>query len=383
MFRYSALILKNSLRNRRRTLLTGGSIAVSLCLLGVLMSMYKVLFMHSGEHPAQALRLIVHHKISITQSMPVAYLDELRATPGVRNAMVWQWFGGAYKDARDPRNFFARFAVNPEEFFKIKPEIQLPEDQKLAFQRLRTGCIVGRELAARFNWEPGGKVVISGDIFPVDLELTIVGTYTSSGEEDALFFSYTYLRELASVDAVGVFLVQANSADDVPWVADRIDKNFENSPAPTRTETERAWQLSFISFLGNLKLFVLSISGALAFTMLLVAANTISMSVRERAREVGILKTLGFTPGEILGIIIGESAFIGAGSGIVGVLLAAGLCSAIRRTDSPFAALEPGITPEIAAAIVIFAVVIGIAGAFLSAWNASRRPVVASLRSVA
>jgi putative ABC transport system permease protein len=383
MFRYSSLILKNSLRNRRRTVLTGGSIAISLCLLGVLMSMYRALFMDAQAHPAQALRLIVHHKVSVTQPMPVAHLREIQSMPGVRNAMVWQWFGGTYKDARDPRNFFARFAVNPEEFFGIKPEIELLEDQKRAFQRLRTGCIVGRELAARFNWKTGDRVVISGDIFPVNIDLTIVGTYTSPDNEDALFFSYAYLRELAEADSVGVFLVQVNSPRDVQTVAEAIDKNFENSAAPTRTETERAWQLSFISFLGNLKLFVLSISGALTFTMLLVAANTISMSVRERAREVGILKTLGFTPGEILWILAGESAFIGAGSGVVGIFLTVGLCRAIGHTESPFAALEPSITPGIAGAIVIFAVAIGLAGAFLSAWSASRRPIVAALRSVA
>lgn len=389
MFRFSSLIVKNGMRNRRRTLLTVGSIAVSLCLLSVLLAMYRALFLDTQANPAQALRIVTRHKVSITQPMPVSYGARIKRMPGAGDAMIWQWFGGTYKDARDPRNSFARFAVEPAEFFTILGEIVLLDDQKLAFQRLRTACIVGRKLAARFNWKPGDRITLVGDIFPVNLELTIAGVYTDPEDSETLFFNYEYLRELliasgqgGRADAVGVFLVQAASPDDVPALAAAIDKEFENSPAPTKSESERAWQLGFISFLGDLKLFLLSISGALTFAILLVSANTISMSVRERVREVGILKTLGFTPGAILWIILGESASIAVVGGLSGLLLATGLCAAVRHSASAFASLKLAVTPDVGVAVLVVAAVIGLAGSLVPAWSASRASIVDSLRYV-
>jgi putative ABC transport system permease protein len=386
MFQYSALIVKNGLRNRRRSILTAGSFAVSMCLLGVLMAMYRALFLNTETHPGQALRLVTHHKVSITQPLPISYLARIRQIPGVRDAMVWQWFGGTFKDARDPRNSFARFAINPDRFVLIRSEVALPQEQKLAFQQLRTGCIVGKKLAEKFGWQPGDRVTLVGDIFPVDLELKIVGIYTDPDDSEILFFNHEYLRELliaggqSAQDSVGVFLVQAKSLDDAPGVAAAIDREFENSPAPTTTESELAWQLSFISFLGNLKLFLISVCGALTFTILLVSANTISMSVRERAREVGIMKTLGFTPGSILWMISGESVCLALLGGFSGLVVAEALCALVRNSASAFASLKPSLTPDVALAVLLVAAVVGTAGSILPAWNVSRRSILDSLR---
>ncbi|MBV8818345.1 MAG: hypothetical protein JO022_08300, partial [Acidobacteriaceae bacterium] len=152
MFRFVSLMFKNSLRNRRRSALTIGSVAVSLCLLGVLFAIYRTLFLAEAT-PAQALRLIVRHRVSLTQSMPIAYRQKIEQVPGVRQVMVWQWFGGVYKDARDPKNFFARFAAEPDRLFTVHPEYTIPDDQKFAFQHERTACVVSRELANKLNFK--------------------------------------------------------------------------------------------------------------------------------------------------------------------------------------------------------------------------------------
>ena len=311
MFRYVALIFKNSIRNRRRSLLTIASIAVSLCILGLLLTMFRAMF-YGEATPAQALRLVVRHRVSMTQPLPIYYRDKIQRMQGVRDIMVWQWFGGVYKDARDPNNNFPRFATEPVHFFNIHSEYQIPEDQKLAFQRERTGCVVSRTLADKMNFKIGDRVTIVGDIFPVTLDLKVVGIFDEPDHVTMLYFNQAYLSEALGSgsgmqDMVGAFMVQVDSPADVPRIADAIDKQFEVSPFPTRSESEKAFELSFISFLGNLRLFILAICGAVTFTILLVSGNTIAMSVRERVREVGILKTLGFTPGAVLGIVLGEA----------------------------------------------------------------------------
>src|SRR5881628_563475 len=158
MPRHLSLILRNSLRNRRRSILTISSMAVSLCLLGVLMAMYRALFYGGDTSPAQALRLMTHHKVSLANPLPSSYGAKIEQVPGVKSASVWQWFGGAYKDARDPRNFFARFGVDPARMFTIHPEFVMPDDAKLTFQRERTACIASRPLADKFGWKPGERI---------------------------------------------------------------------------------------------------------------------------------------------------------------------------------------------------------------------------------
>jgi len=387
MFRYLGLILKNSVRNRRRSALTIASIAVSLCILCLLITMYRAMFLGEAT-PAQALRLVTRHRVSLTQPIPIYYGDKIRQIPGVRDLTVWQWFGGVYKDARDPKNSFPRFGAEPAHLFNVNSEFQLPDEQKLAFQRERTGCIITRTLANELNFHLGDRITLVGDIFPVTLELKVVGIFDEPDKVSMLYYNREYLREALGAgsrqqDMVGAFLVQANSAEDVPRIAAAIDQQFESSPFPTRSESEKAFQLSFLSFLGNLRLFIMAICGAVTFTILLVSANTISMSVRERIREVGILKTLGYTPGAILSIVLGESAVISLIGGAIGCLLAAGMCTAVAQ--SPGGSFMPAlrtlsITPPIALLSLSAALFIGLFSSLVPAWNASRTSILDALK---
>ena len=387
MFRYLSLIVKNSLRNRRRSILTIGSIAVSLCILGVLIAMYKAMFFGEPTE-AQALRLVCRNRVSLTQPIPIYFRDKILRIPGVHDVMAWQWFGGVYKDSRNPDNMFPRFGAEPEHMFNIYGEFQMPEEQKQAFKHERTGCVISRALADKLHFNLGDRITLVGDIFPVTLELKVVGIFEEPAKVPILYFNREYLREALPVsspqrDTVGAFLIQADSAAEVPRVAKAVDDEFETTPFQTKSESEQAFTLSFLAFVGNLKLFIMAIFGAVTFTILLVSGNTISMSVRERIREVGILKTLGFTPGAILGIVLGESAVISAIGGFIGSLLAAAMCILIAH--SPGSVFIPalktlGISPLVGLISVGAAFFIGISSSFVPAWSASRTSILEALK---
>ncbi len=388
MLRFLPLMFKNTLRNRRRSLLTIGSVAVSLCILGVLLAMYHALFM-SDPTPSQALRLVVRHRVSLTVPLPVAYEQKIQAVPGVKDLMIWDWFGGTYKDSRDPKNFFARFGTQPDRLFIVHPEYTIPEDQKQAFLHDRTGAISSKALADKMGFKLGDRITLLGDIYPVNLELTLVGIFDDPDASEVLYYNRQYLREAlgagnARADMVCCFQVQADNAADVPRVAKAVDALFDNAPAPSRTESENAFQLSFVGMLGNIKVFLMAICGAVAFTILLVTANTISMSVRERIREVGIMKTLGYTPDAILGIILGESAVISLVGGVIGCLMAAFLCLGVR--SSPAGNFSQGLkllslTPPVALLCLAIALLIGVISSLIPAWGASRTSILESLRT--
>jgi putative ABC transport system permease protein len=381
MLQHVPFITRNALRNRRRSILTIGSIAVSLCLLGMLLALYRGMFYAEDTSPAAARRLIVHHKVSLTQSMPSSYKARLQQHDHVVAASAWQWFGGTYKDSRDSRNFFARFGVDPKDLFQVQPDLIIaPEDQK-AFETQRTGAIASHELAEKLGWKKGERIDIVGDIFPVTLELTLVGTFSQPGNDGALFFNDQYLEESLSPTAgqrdwTGAFTILADKPENVPGLAKSIDAMFDNSPSPTKTESEKDFALSFLAFLGNLKMFLAAISGAVIFTMLLVSANTVAMTVRERTRETAILRTLGFAPPEILGFILGEAAILGLVGGVIGALLATGACFALHNTPVRLPLLAAPWASLVAAAAIVIAVI----SAVLPAYFASRRPVVESLR---
>jgi len=381
--RFLSLIVKNSLRNRRRSILTIGSIGVSLCLLGVLLAVYQALFL-ADPTPAQALRLVTRHKVGLGQPLPVSYLPRLERVPGVKEVMIWQWFGGKYKDERNSKNFFARFGCQPARLRIMRPEYSMPDDQWRSFIADRTSAIVSRKTATELGLNIGDRVTLVGDIFPVNLELHVVGIYTDPQNDQALYFNYDYLNESIPLTSVqrnnaGTFQILADSPADVPRIAETIDREFDNSPAPTKTETEQQFALSFVSFLGNLKLFLLAICGAVTFTILLVSANTISMSVRERVREVGVLKTLGFTPANVLGIILGEAMVTSLIGGAIGCILAAGMCL-VARSGLGFFVTNLTLTPEVAVVSMIVAVLVGLVSSFVPAWSASRTSILDALR---
>jgi len=384
MFHYASLAFKNTLRNKRRSLLTISSIAVSLCLLGVLIAIYNALFF-SEQTPGQALRLVVRHKISLAQAIPLSYEEKVRHLPGVKEVSAWNWFGGTYKDSRDQKNFFARMAVEPPAFLKIRTQLEMPEDQKRAFLNQRTGCVIAKDLAENLNLKLGDRITLQGDIYPVTLDLKVVGIFEDPDASKTLFFNVGYLRDalpLARRSYNSTVTVLADSPEDVPRIAKAVDDMFANSSPPTKTESEQQFALSFVSFLGNIKLFLIMISAAVTFTILLVSGNTMAMSVRERIKEVGVLKTLGFPNEAILGIIIGEAVSISLIGGVIGLLLASVLTVGVGKAGSSFVAQlhNLSVTPLTAFLCLAIAVLLGLLSSFIPAWNAARTNILDSLK---
>ena len=382
--RYFSLALKNSIRNRRRSILTISSMAVSLCLLGFLIATYHALF-YKDSTPGQALRLVVRHRVSLGQPLPYSDEPQIKRIPGVKEVSVWNWFGGNYKDKRDPKNFFARFGVEPKAFLTIRTQMDMPDTERRAFVTERSACIVSRDLARKLELKIGDRVTLKGDIYPVDLQLTLRGIFDDPDAKNSLFFNQEYLRQLLPVsrrDFESTFAVLVDSPGNVPRIAKQIDALFANSPYPTKTESEQQFALSFVAFLGNIKLFLLSICGAVTFTILLVSGNTMAMSVRERIKEVGVLKTLGFTNNAILTLIIGEAAVISLVGGIVGVALASFITVAAGRFASTFVQQLDGLsmTPLVYLICLGVALFIGIVSSFLPAFNAARTNILDSLR---
>lgn len=383
MLRYLPLIAKNALRNRRRSILTICSIAASLCLLGVLLAMYHA-FYFSDPPAAQARRLVTRNKVSLAVPMPIFYRQRIQQVPGVLAVGVSQWFGGVYKDERDQNNFFARFAAEPDRLFELYGEFRVPEEEKKAFIRDRTGCMLGKKLADRLGLKVGDRLTLKGDIFPGNYDFTVRAIYDADENNENMYFNLDYLFEglpAGRKDFAGTFTILADSIDSVPRIARAVDDSFANSTAQTKTESERAFQLSFVSFLGNVKMFLLSICAAVTFTILLVSGNTMAMSVRERIREVGVLKTLGFTPRAILGIIVAEAAFISLIGGAIGCGLAWMMCAVVRHAPAFIMQLKTlTIVPPVAAACLLIALLIGVVSSMIPAWNASRTSILDALR---
>ena len=387
---YLLFIVKNVFRSKRRALLTMASVALSFCLLAVLMALYHALFLSAPATPGQALRLVVHHKVSLTQDLPLSYEKKIATLPGVRDVTSLRWFGGTYKDARDPRNNFAQFGIEPAHLFNVYPEFSMSQDEIAAFEQQKTSCIASRALATKLGWKMGERITLVGAMTPVTLDLTLVGIFDDPGDTEVLYFNRDYLQDSISptdprYGMVQQYYVEAVSKNDVASVASSIDAGFAESPAPTRTENEHAFMLSFVSFVGNVKLFLLAIGCAVTFTILLVSANAISMSVRERIREVGILKTLGFSSSEVLGMILSESAFIGLVGGIVGCAIATALSMSIAQAAHHGSAYVQSLrsfsmTPLSAALTILAALAISTISALLPAVSAARAPIVESLR---
>jgi putative ABC transport system permease protein len=378
-------VRKNAFRNWRRTLLTVGSMAFSLLLLSFLMSVWRAFYSNDLRSEQSQMRLIVRHKVSLTNLIPGYYRDKIRTIPGVTHVVPFNWFNGVYRDTK-PENFFARFGVDPAEFFDVYTELSIPQDQKEAWIKDRAGCVADQALARKYGWKIGDRIVIQGDIYPIRLELTLRGIFTSKISNNSLYFNWKYVEEGVSFakDRAGLFGVMADSPEDVPKVAKSIDDMFANAPEPTKTETEKQFGLDFIAQLGNVKAFILIISLAAVFTMLLVAGNTMAMSIRERTREVAVLKTLGFRRELILGLFVGESAAIAAVAGIVGTLFAALFLSGASHAPQVgnlfnFALHEWRYTAPMSWGV---AVVAGLLSSAIPACLASRTGIVEGLRHI-
>jgi putative ABC transport system permease protein len=378
MLRLAPLILRNVLRNRRRSILTLASTAVSLALLALLIAIYQGFFYGDPTSPSEALRLICRHRVSLAQALPASHYGKIKAIPGVEQVSAWSWFQGVYKE---PKDFFARFGVDADVIFDLRKDWTCPPDQLAAFKRTRTACAIAEKIATQYNIKVGDNVTIVGDIYNVTLDLTCAAIFSHPANTECLVFHREYLTELLPPsnpqrDSVGTYMILAATPDDVPRIANAIDTMFDNSPYPTRTESEKEFGRSFLAFLGNVKLFLAAIVGAVTFTILLVSANTVAMAVRERTREMAILRTLGYTPAEILQLVIGEAILISLLGGCLGRGIGYLLAKGMQSGGFGF----QGIKWQGATIVLAMAAVIGLVAALVPALVASRKNVVESLR---
>lgn len=386
------LIVRNILRNRRRTAFTVASIAVSICLVGLLIALTRALFFGGESTPGQAKRVVVHHKIALTQDLPVGYEPAIKKIPGVHAVSSLRWFGGTYKDPRDPKNRFAQFAIEPEALFDVYPEYGISQAEKDRFVAQKTACVASRPLAEKLGWKPGERITLVGGMLRVSLELTLAGMFDPPRNDTSsvIYFNRDYLRDSLPSgdphrDMVQQFYVEAEDKSAVPEISQRIDETFAESAYPVKSEPEHAFMLSFVSFLGNLKLFLSAIAGAVTFTLLLITTNMLSMSVRERTREVGILKTLGFSDGEILNMVVGESTLIASLGGLIGcalsVALSAALASAMRSAPGFVSIVSGlGVSPFVAMLTISLAILIGFLSAIAPGVYAARISIVEALQ---
>lgn len=331
--KFLSLVLSSLRRKKVRTILTLLSIAVAFTLFGYLAAIKQAF--SQGVDVAGADRLVVRHKVSIIQFLPMSYESDMEQIEGVADATHVTWFGGIYQESK---NFFPQFPVDPEEYLAMYPEFLLPEEQKEEWFRTRTGAVVGRNTAERFGFEIGDKVPIQATIWTkknnqLTWEFDIVGIYDGAEQgtdTTQLLFHYDYFDEARQFlrGQVGWYIVRVDDPEVSARVAREIDQTFANSPAETKAETEGAFLTGFAEQIGNIGAVITAIISAVFFTILLVAGNTMAQSVRERTGELAVLKAVGFTDSQVLGLVLAESVAIAALGGLTGLGIAAVLVSA-------------------------------------------------------
>ena len=379
----SGFIVRNTFRNKRRSVLTLISISFSLLLLTLMISIWRSFYVDQVA-PEAARRLIIRDRVSLAFFLPAYYRDKIRSIPGVVAVAPITWFGGRYIDDR-PAHFFAQFATDPEEYLKVASDKIVPPDQLKAWQQDRAGALVDVTLADKYGWKIGDRITLQGTIFEVNPELTIRAIYHRNPPQNALYFNAKYLEEAVPwfKGQAGWYSTQIGSSGDVARVSGQIDDMFRNSPLQTKTESEKAFQLGFVASLGNVKAFILGICGAVVFTIMLVSANTMAMSVRSRTREVAVLKTIGFTRQRVLSIFVSESVALAVAGGVLGILVAIPVIWWLTRS---FIALGVPLAMKVnwqtAGLSLLVALTLGLVSGYLPAFNASRMNIVDGLRHI-
>jgi putative ABC transport system permease protein len=379
------LIWGNLRRKKTRTILTLLSIVVAFVLFGFLSAIKQALT--GGVVMEGANRLIVRHKVSIIQMLPESYKMRMERIPGVAAATHQTWFGGIYQD---PKNFFMQNPVVPEEFMDMHPEMLLSPAQRQAWLTTRTGAIVGRSTATRFNWKVGDKVPIRSTIWAQKSgsfiwEFDIVGIYDGkekNTDTTPLFFRYDYFDEArrGGTGSVGWYTIRVKDPEQAPVIAKLVDAEFENSSAETKTEPEGAFVQAWAQQVGDIALITASILSAVFFTILLVTGNTISQSVRERTGELGMLKAIGFTNVQVLGLVLAESCLLAVLGGVAGLVVAWVMTS---RGDPTGGLLPLFYMPYRDLAVgVAFSVALGLVTGFFPALQAMRLQVADALRKI-
>jgi len=377
----SGFVIKNAFRNKRRAALSVLSVAASLFLLVALQVVLNE-FSNPPEDVGTALRIAVRNKVSIASPLPVRQRAIIEKIPGVEAVTPLTFFGGNYKG--EDNTFFAQFATDPDALMGVFGEASISPDRLDAWKKDRTGAIIGLDTAKRYNLKPGDRLPLVGQYYPVDLDLTVTGIYEGTSDDRNVWFHQKYLDELlGDPGTVGMWWVKARSADDVPRIIDQVNAAFANTSAEVVAETERAFQMGFVSMWANIKVLISSICSVVVFALLLVTASTMSMAVRERMRELAVLKALGFRRHELFAFILAESFGLSA----VGLLLGAGgawLISANIDAPTLTGGLFPmlTVTPRILGTAALVAVLLGIVSSLAPAISVARMSVVEGLKTL-
>jgi putative ABC transport system permease protein len=379
--KFLPLLWSSLWRKKIRTIFTLLSVFVAFLLFGLLMTIRGAFSF--GVDIAGLDRLILIHKVALIMPLPVSYKERLAATEGVSIATHQTWFGGVYQD---PSNFFAQMVVEPEPFMQIYPEFVIPEEQVKAWMGDRQGAIVGVDLAKRFGWKVGDRVPITGTIWQPKQgqtwEFNIVGMYDGEPGVDKtqFFFRYDYLDEnrAGGQGLVGWYVVKIADPSQAQQMGAKFDSMFANSSAETKTTTEKGFVEGFAKQVGDIGAIMVAITIAVLFTMLLVAANTMAQSVRERTSEMGVLKTLGYSNGSILSLILGESVLIAVLGGALGL----GAAWMIVQGGDPTGGMLPIFILPTRDLVIggVMVVLLGLIAGALPAFNAMNLKITDALR---
>ena len=384
--KFFPFVFKNLFRKKTRSLLTIASILLPLLVICILGTLLRTL--ESDATGGKGMfRLIVRHKVSLTNWILESYMPKIQQLPGVTEVVRMNWFGGAYIDQK-PENMFARFSTSDaERFLKVFDEASIVQGSAKDWISDRAGLLAGELLMKKYGWKLGQKITLKGDIYPINLELTIRATFKGP-DETGVYFHHEYIEEAIPrlKGFVGWFWIKADSLDAVERLPKEIDAMFENSDAPTRTETEKEMQNGFVSMLGNVKLLVTSIGIVIVLVILLIAANTMAMTARERVTEIAVLRTLGFQKRTILGLILGESVLLSLIGGLLGVGLFVFAFPGFRQglLYSPMGGFAGGMRlfPEVVATGFVVAVLVGLFAGLVPAIRSAQRPITDGLRQV-
>ncbi|HEV3060117.1 MAG TPA: FtsX-like permease family protein [Vicinamibacterales bacterium] len=382
--KFVGLVLKSARRSKRRTFLTVMSVAIAVFLFASLRAVLDGF--NAATEASSSTRIITQRSTSLFFSMPTSHAEVIRNTPGVQDVTWASWFGGVYKD---PQNFFAQFAVEPESYLRLYPEVLLTPEERKAFLEDRTACIVGDGLAKRYGFKVGDKISLQVGI-PVygtkDFDYNVRGIYRSGGaavDNQSMMFHWKYADERSLQPGLaGWFIAQIANPDRATEVASAIDGKFANSPNETKTETEKAFQSTFVSMFGNLNLLLGSIALAVVITTLFVSANTMAMSVRERTTEIAVMRTLGFRARTIFLLVAGEGLVMAVVGGAIGGLLARAIVNPdILRTGGFIPDMRVNYANMLAG--LALSALIGVLAGLIPATMASRLKIVDALRRVA
>jgi putative ABC transport system permease protein len=380
------LILRNSLRHRLRTVLTTLGIVIAVLAFGLLQTVIDAWY--AGAEAASATRLVTRNAISLVFPLPINYAERIRQVQGVERISWANWFGGVYISER---NFFPQFAVEPRSYLDLFPEYVIEPDQRKAFLADRKGCAVGRKLAQTYGWKLGDTVPLRGTIFPGNWEFVVRAIYTgreAKTDESQFFLHWAYLNESLRktaprrADSTGIYFVGIDDADRAAEISAAIDSTFRNSLAETLTETEKAFQLGFVSMSEAIVAAIRIVALLVVVIIMAVTANTMAMAARERLSEYATLKALGFRPAFLRRLIAGESLLISLAGGALGIALtfpAAAAFGARMGTLFPvFQVSTATVVEQLCAALIV-----GTIAAIAPSIRASRVRIAEGLRAVA